>query len=418
MSFKEAFAVTKTMRLAQEAAANNVTSGREDELVVYAKVNDFEGLKKAKSKESHEQWQVNAPFGKIRVRKTSKDGLEASYSMAIKTRDNTSGIPGGTETEMDIDATVFEAFKIISEKGMIKDRYCFASSRTTLKDDSGKHNLQAAELVYEVDMFPNGQGGYHEICKIDVELNELLEKAKASNPELKEANITINISDLPFQPSNPILGTTENPEEKAMITKFYDSYFLAVRSNDTVAAPVTSEPPQPQENLDSPSNESPDADATVAQEDPKPSEVTEVLEPHPPVEMPPQPPEPEPQPEPTPAVDQAPAQDPVQTPAEATTDASATDTPPEPQTPAADAPVDAATQSAPAVATTEVKIIQPTPPELFGRTFEGTQSGYKVRYEVDGKIHEIELDTGVRGKDIPVTVTYDNSGNPKVDMKQ
>lgn len=415
MSFKEAFAVTKTMQLAQEAAANNVTSGREDELVVYAKVNNFEGLKKARSKESHEQWQVNAPFGKIRVRKTSKDGLEASYSMAIKTRDNTAGIPGGSETEMDIDATVFEAFKVISEKGMIKDRYCFASSRTTLKDNSGKHNLQASELIYEVDMFPNGQGGYHEICKIDIELNDLLEKAKASNPELKEANITISISDLPFQPSNPILGNTENPEEKAMITKFYDSYFLAVRSNDTPAAPVVSEPPQPQENLDSPSNEIPDADATVVPEESKPSNVTEVLEPHPPVEMPPQPPEPEPAPA---AEDQAPAQDPAQTPAEPTTDATATETPPESQTPAADAPVDAAAQPAPAVATTEVKIIQPTPPELFGKTFEGTQSGYKVRYEVDGKIHEIELDIGVKGKDIPVTVTYDATGNPKVDMKQ
>ena len=414
MSFKDAFAVTKLVRLAQEAAANNVTSGREDELVVYAKVNDFEGLKKAYSKESHEQWQVNAPFGKIRVRKTGKDGLEPVYSMAIKTRDNTSGIPGGSETEMDIDATVFEAFKVISEKGMIKDRFCFKSSRTTLKDDSGKHNLQATDLVYEVDMFPNGQGGYHDICKIDVELNDLLEKAKQANPELKEANINISISDLPFAPSNPILGNTENPEEKALITKYYDTYFLATRSNDAPAvsaAPVVSEPPQPQENLDSPSNESPDPDVVVDQE-PKPDEekptsnVTEVLEPEKPVELP------QPEPEPTPAP--APAEPAPAEPAAAATDA----TPPvDAQTPAAEAPSAPAEQPA-QVATTEVKIIQPTPPELFGKSFEGTQSGYKVRYEVDGKIHEIELDIGVKGKDIPVTVTYDTSGNPKVDMKQ
>ena len=221
-NFKKAF---KTL------AMESVTE-REDEVVIYVKINDFEGLKKAQSKESHEQWQVRAPFGTIRVRKTSTGDLEPQYSMAIKTRDNNANIQGGTETPVNITQDVFEAFKQIADNGMIKDRYCFAPTKTTIKDDSGKKNIADSELIYEVDVYPDGNGGYHPYAKIDVEINGLLDKAKEANPNVTTANLTISVSDLPFKPSEPIVGNTDNPEEKVKITRLYDQYFLTKKTTE------------------------------------------------------------------------------------------------------------------------------------------------------------------------------------------
>lgn len=51
------------------------------------------------------------------------------------------GIFGGSEIEMDIDVIVFEVFKVIFEKGMIKDCFCFKFSCIIFKDDFGKYNF-------------------------------------------------------------------------------------------------------------------------------------------------------------------------------------------------------------------------------------------------------------------------------------
>ena len=137
--FKKAFVKSgHTFEYAMESDSNGTEVKREDEIVIYARINDFEGLKKADSKEGQEQWQVNAPFGKIRVRKTTVGDLEGKYTQAIKTRDSQVGIAGGTELEFEVDVNVFEAFKSIADNGMIKDRYVFNASNITAMDDSGK----------------------------------------------------------------------------------------------------------------------------------------------------------------------------------------------------------------------------------------------------------------------------------------
>lgn len=199
---------------------------REDELVVYAKINNFDGLQKAQSKESHEQWQIPTPNGKIRVRKTTKDSLAPQYSMAIKVKDNALG---GTEHEETINAETFESFKSISINGMIKDRYIFAASKVSLKTESGKQAVVEHGVLYEVDVFPKSDGtGYHDRCKIDIEVNKLLAALKAVNSSVSKANFKINVSELPFQPSDMVVGN-HNPssEQKALIDKWYKEIFLS-----------------------------------------------------------------------------------------------------------------------------------------------------------------------------------------------
>lgn len=199
---------------------------REDELVFYAKINNFEGLSKAQAKESHEQWQITSPRGKIRVRKTTKDGLAPQYSQAIKARDNPLG---GTEKEDNINEETFEAFKSIAVNGMIKDRYVFYAGKVSLKTEAGKQQVADHGVKYEIDVFPKADGsGYHDICKIDVELNSLLEAIGRVNADVKSAKFKINLSDLPFQPSNLVVGNHgTTPEQKAMIDKWYQEIFLS-----------------------------------------------------------------------------------------------------------------------------------------------------------------------------------------------
>lgn len=220
---------------------------REDELVFYAKINNFDGLAKAQSKEAHEQWQITSPRGKMRVRKTTKDGLAPQYSQAIKAKDNPLG---GSEKEDDTTEEIFEAFKAIAVNGMIKDRYVFLAGKVSLKTEAGKQLIAEHGVKYEVDVFPKADGsGYHEICKIDVELNSLMEAIKKVNPDVKSAKFKFNISELPFQPSDLVTGNHGcTPEQKAMIDKWYQEIFLATPGNGD-QTPVK---PEPVENTEQP----------------------------------------------------------------------------------------------------------------------------------------------------------------------
>lgn len=233
MSFKEAF--LKQLSLESQVS----TTGREDELVIYAQINDFEGLKKADSKESQEQWQIDAVVGKLRVRKTTKDGLDPTFTMAIKYKDSTVLKGGNIETEFDITSDAFDAFKSLSQKGMVKDRYVFKTSKTTVNTDSGKQGIAIPDLAYEVDVFHDGNGGYHKWCKIDLELNKLLDEVESTSPGTKKINLTVKVTDLPIQLSGSILSTSEKAEDKAMITKLYDDYFLTINERAKPKAVVT-----------------------------------------------------------------------------------------------------------------------------------------------------------------------------------
>lgn len=237
MSFVNAF------KLATEDAATTAQAKREDEIVVYCKINNFDGLKNASYKESQEQWEVKSRNGKIRVRKTTVADLESKYSMAIKVKDKSAGFEGNKEVEFDISADAFEALKAIAHSGMNKDRYVFKTTKSTINLGSGKTELQVPDLVYEVDVFHDGNGGYHPWCKIDIEINDLLTAVGETSPEnTNEVNITLKVSDLPFQPSDPVVNVNATAEQNAFITKLYDEYFL-ITCKDVPPVQETKEEP-------------------------------------------------------------------------------------------------------------------------------------------------------------------------------
>lgn len=199
---------------------------REDELVLYAKITDFEGLKAATGKESQEQWEVKSEYGRIRVRKTSKEGIDPTFDLTFKTKSSNAGIEGNLETTYDIDEAMFESFKQISENGMVKDRFFYEVAKVTVKNASGMQDIQVTDMFYETDVFFNEDGSYNENVKIDLEVNKLLDKINETHKDIGEFNLIVKVMHLPFKPKDVILSKNASESDKKIIQNLYDTVFL------------------------------------------------------------------------------------------------------------------------------------------------------------------------------------------------
>jgi hypothetical protein len=230
---------------------------RETEIVLYARIHNFDNLKLADKKESHEQWSINAPFGKVRVRKTTSPELAPKFESTVKTRNGKLGVNDGDETNLACDENYFESFKAISSEGMIKDRFVFKASKVTMKGATGDQNLNANEdIAFEVDVFKDKQGNYLPYVKIDIEINKLMARLGQSKLDTTRLKFDISIRQLPLQLTDVIRGDDESEDARSFIKELYSKYFITKRTPGADEAPV-SDPPKEGENLQSPSNEAP-----------------------------------------------------------------------------------------------------------------------------------------------------------------
>jgi len=196
-------------------ALEDVADGKahiETEHVLYARLTDPAFLANAKSMEHHEQWELkfpktdkNAGSGRVRIRKTVREGFPPEYTMTSKTKDPQSG--GSIEVTLPVSEAVFQQFRIMSENGMRKDRYHFPVGENGTDD-----------RVYEVDMYLKhdsqpGAKQYYDWCKIDLEVDDM----NAAMPPLPEGFTDII--------SAPYGKRTE--EEEARVTSLYHNEFTA-----------------------------------------------------------------------------------------------------------------------------------------------------------------------------------------------
>ena len=191
----------RLLRRALEEISNGLAN-KEVEHVFYGRVTNPEELSKATMKENQEQWEIKVPktdsnggAGRIRIRKTTDSNGTTEYVMTTKLAND-----DGSDTEVPIPTTQanFEQFQKIAETGMIKDRYSF--------------HIEGSALVFEVDMFIKPEGGYHDWCKIDIEVDSL-------NTPLPPMPITLDN----LITSNP---NDHTDAERAQITALYAHAFL------------------------------------------------------------------------------------------------------------------------------------------------------------------------------------------------
>ena len=182
-------------------------SNMETEVVVYAQITDFEGLKQANSKEEQEQYNIKSQNtttgakGSVRVRKTTV-GDTVNYTLANKVKIESELNQKNIEEETSITENHFEAFKAICDEGMKKHRYKFNIESFVITDTETNKKFNGPGGVFEVDVFLKEDGTYQEWCKIDIEVDEIFHYLKKEYEDVKDFSISLSVTSLPIKPIN------------------------------------------------------------------------------------------------------------------------------------------------------------------------------------------------------------------------
>lgn len=171
----------------------------EIEHTVYAKVDNFDFLENFKAPIKQEQWglkgEVNGVVFQVRSRKElSTEGV--LYTIATKI--DIPGIDGVWELEKDVDIEHFIQIKELSEKGMIKDRYCVP--------------INGTDMIWEIDIFYDTNGTRVPWVKLDLEVHSRL----------------VELPELPFDYIE-FIGEQRTEEQEKLLTDLYGKYFLVTK---------------------------------------------------------------------------------------------------------------------------------------------------------------------------------------------
>lgn len=184
-----------------ENDSNQPTTQIEDEIRIFAKVLNFEQFKKALSSAKIEQWQIilpplqeveDSPKTRIRVRKIQSKDKRTEYNVTIKTKRKKEG---DYESNSFITEGFFKQFALIAPEGQFKQRYTY---------DAGNN------LTWEIDVYPDGNGGYYPWVVCELEHGESLNE----------------IPSLPIDVEETILPDAQETDEgKEKVDNLYQKYF-------------------------------------------------------------------------------------------------------------------------------------------------------------------------------------------------
>lgn len=156
----------------------------EKEHVIVARLLNFAQLKKANKAVVIEQYMVkvdktdkNAGSGSIRIRKVTDRKGNITYEMTTKNnvRD------GRIETTTVANEMMFKQMQALADGGMLKHRYSF--------------NIKGTDFVWEVDVVPDGSGGYKQWCLCECEVSDLATQKPELPIETEEAYLSPSLND-------------------------------------------------------------------------------------------------------------------------------------------------------------------------------------------------------------------------------
>ena len=195
----------------------------ENELTIYCKITDFDGLSQAVQVLTQTQYEIKSPTGKGKIRvRSERDGRGLStYTLTTKVKNEDKNVASNTEYTTIIDNEYFDAFKAIAGKGQSKDRYLFPVTKITA--DNTAADISKNESYFEVDIFADATGSRYVWCKIDLEIDSILELTdKSLTTDIDKVKITAKISNLPFKPVEAFTEETATEEQKKFISVLYD----------------------------------------------------------------------------------------------------------------------------------------------------------------------------------------------------
>lgn len=211
----------------------------ESELYFYARVGNRDGLSQAIATELHDQWEYKfpndekgKPKGKQRIRATTIDG-QVRYEETIKTPvDLGKHMAANLEATTVIDEAYFNAWKqALGTTGCVKQRYTFLSRDVVLTTTEGQA-VKLPEVKYEVDVLIDPQGNSSKWCKIDVEIDPILDYLAEHHADITSFDAMVKLSHLPFEPQDAFVGNTEDPKEQEAIKAFWSKFAHTVNDSD------------------------------------------------------------------------------------------------------------------------------------------------------------------------------------------
>lgn len=211
------FAALENQDVANEVSIT--TKSSENEITVYANIGDTEGFKQALNKTRQTDYvakfEKDGCKARVRVIET-EDSKRLEYTVKIKNPGDEGVVSSSTEYTVEVDEAFLEGFKNIAEAPIVKDRYVFETKKVTISigEDEAK-TIQVEGVIYEVDVFEKNTSQ----CKIDIEVDKVLESVKDVSPDAK-INILVKVSHLPFKPTG-IFSDFSGGEDK--VGAFWDT---------------------------------------------------------------------------------------------------------------------------------------------------------------------------------------------------
>lgn len=200
-------------------------TNKESEIVVFARVGDFNGLKESTSVVAIDQLDHWVPGkGRMRTRKTV-DSEGTRFEVCVKTAGKQEGAALVREEEESlVTGGFFEVFRNIAEVLTVKNRYVFDGTHSVIEMETGEVKLPPVK--FEVDVYKKHDGSISPWVKIDIEIDEFM-KAVQTIPELrgKDLNFTIKVTHLPFKPQEAFIVAAASEEQKQLMAKLWQTEF-------------------------------------------------------------------------------------------------------------------------------------------------------------------------------------------------
>lgn len=203
-----------------------ITTG-EREWTIFCRIGNPSALAALPDFEDHQQYEAQiGTGGRCRVRKTTKAGRDR-YTHTLKVRvDDPDGLTHHQESTVDVDEDYFNGFAAIATTQWRKRRYRYQCHdvKLTLATQPQPVILELPSLCYEIDVFAKPGGSIAEWCKIDVEMDQVLNYL-ATNYSQLSYEVKLKISHLPIEPQQAFLKEKATPEQLAWLEHLFQHEF-------------------------------------------------------------------------------------------------------------------------------------------------------------------------------------------------
>jgi hypothetical protein len=208
--------------------SQGIKDQEEQEITIYAKIGNMEGLSQAALIEPQEQAEIKTPTGRIRVRKISLNGRQPTYELTTKRPIAIGAIRKDRERTKKINEDIYSMFMDVAPSFMSKTRYVFKTEQLRIKRGDMEAVIQTSDLAFEVDVFTKADGSISPWCKIDIETQKIAEILEKNNIGVENIKLIASISRLPFAPDHIVIDNkaVDDPDRKALIRMLYEKEFL------------------------------------------------------------------------------------------------------------------------------------------------------------------------------------------------